>query len=180
MTAAQTRGALVDLAALALAPGAGHDERHDVTLDPFVMGGQEYVVAPAQLRLGVGRSSGGFNLRIRADLVLQGACWRCLEPARLDVSLDVREYSGDDATDPDLACEYVDGEVLDLGAWARDAMAEAGPPAILCRDGCAGLCAVCGANLNQGPCRCAQGEPRPFDSRWAGLEDVARRLADEG
>jgi len=180
MSSAGRRAEEVDLAALALVPGAGHDEPHALALEPLVMGGQEYAVAPVRLRLGVSRSGAGFALRMRGDLALQGACWRCLEPARLDVSLDVREYSGDDATDPDLACEYVDGEVLDLGAWARDAIAEAVPPTILCRDGCAGLCPACGANLNEGPCGCAEGGAPPIDPRWAGLEDVARRLADEG
>ena len=36
------------------------------------------------------------------------------------------------------------GEVLDLGAWARDALALALPDQVLCRPDCAGLCAVCG------------------------------------
>ena len=37
---------------------------------------------------------------------------------------------------------------LDLERWVRDALAEALPAQILCRDDCRGLCEVCGANLN--------------------------------
>lgn len=179
MSGARGQAGLIDLASLALAPGAAHETRVRVELEPLVMGGQEYTVSPAELRLGVARSGAAFSLQLRGELGLRGACWRCLEPARLDVALDVREYSGDDPDDPDLACAYVDGEVLDLGSWSRDAIAEAVPPTILCREGCAGLCAACGADLNRGPCGCpGGGDPQP-DPRWAGLQDVARRLTDD-
>ena len=43
-----------------------------------------------------------------------------------------------------------DGE-LDVGAWARDQLALALPDQILCRPDCAGLCPVCGKNLNVEP-----------------------------
>ena len=44
---------------------------------------------------------------------------------------------------------YVHGYQLDLESWARDAIAESLPAQILCRDDCRGLCAVCGADLNE-------------------------------
>ena len=37
---------------------------------------------------------------------------------------------------------------LDLHGWARDALALALPAKLLCRPDCAGLCPVCGADLN--------------------------------
>ena len=41
--------------------------------------------------------------------------------------------------------------MLDVSAWARDAIALALPEKILCRPDCAGLCGVCGKNLNDEP-----------------------------
>jgi uncharacterized protein len=64
----------------------------------------------------------------------------------------------------------VEHEVLDLHAWARDALALALPATLLCRDDCAGLCAVCGENLN----RAAPGHQHEAgpDPRWAKLSEI--------
>ena len=62
---------------------------------------------------------------------------------------------------------------LDLGAWSRDAIALALPDKILCRADCAGLCPVCGKNLNIEP---HTHEEEPVDSRWAALEELRDRL----
>ena len=59
-----------------------------------------------------------------------------------------------------------DGE-LDLGAWARDQVALGVPDQILCRPDCAGLCPVCGKDLNIEPHEHAEAVT---DSRWAALE----------
>ena len=53
------------------------------------------------------------------------------------------------------------GRALDLRAWARDALALALPAQIVCREDCLGLCAVCGANLNDGPRARARARARP-------------------
>jgi uncharacterized protein len=58
-------------------------------------------------------------------------------------------------------------ETVDLSAWARDAIALALPDKILCRTDCAGLCPVCGKDLNVEPHE--HEKPAP-DSRWAALE----------
>jgi len=56
---------------------------------------------------------------------------------------------------------------LDVRGWARDALALALPAQLLCRDDCAGLCAVCGENLNEaGP---EHAHERAPDARWAKL-----------
>jgi uncharacterized protein len=58
---------------------------------------------------------------------------------------------------------------VDLGPLVRDAIVLELPMAPLCRDDCAGLCPVCGANRNEGDCGCVA----PRDPRWANL-DVLR------
>jgi uncharacterized protein len=64
----------------------------------------------------------------------------------------------------------VEHQVLDLHAWARDALALALPATLLCRADCAGLCPVCGENLNSAAPGHAH-EERP-DPRWAKLSEI--------
>jgi uncharacterized protein len=113
-----------------------------------------------------------FDLRFAARL--HGPCFRCLDDAVLDLPIDAREYQ---ATSPgeseELRTPYVVDDKLDLGAWSRDAVALALPDKILCRADCAGLCPVCGKNLNVEP---HAHEEEPADSRWAALEQLRDRL----
>ena len=71
------------------------------------------------------------------------------------------------------AARYVDDDKLELSAWARDAVVLALPDKILCRPDCAGLCAVCGENLNERP---HEHEDAPGDDRWAALAELRDRL----
>ena len=60
--------------------------------------------------------------------------------------------------------------MLDLHAWARDALALALPVQLVCRADCAGLCPVCGADLNAaGP---EHAHERAPDPRWAKLGEL--------
>ena len=60
--------------------------------------------------------------------------------------------------------------MLDLRAWAHDALALALPAQLLCREDCAGLCPSCGADLNTaGPEHGHEPEPDP---RWAKLSEL--------
>ena len=58
---------------------------------------------------------------------------------------------------------------LDLAAWVRDALALTLPTQITCRPECAGLCAQCGANLNEDPEHAHEAVP---DARWAKLSEI--------
>jgi uncharacterized protein len=127
---------------------------------------------PAALVLTKASTGSVFDLRFTARL--HGPCFRCLDDAVLDLPIDAREYQ---ATSPgeseELRTPYVLDDKLDLGAWSRDAVALALPDKILCRADCAGLCAVCGKNLNIEP---HAHEEEPADSRWAALEQLRNRL----
>jgi uncharacterized protein len=94
---------------------------------------------------------------------------RCLEPADRRFEVEVREVHQPGAGD-ELQSPYVsdDGE-LDVEAWARDALALALPAQITCRPDCAGLCAQCGANLNEDPDHAHEAGP---DQRWAKLSEL--------
>ena len=72
-----------------------------------------------------------------------------------------------------LRSDYVVDGRLDVGAWARDAVGLALPEQILCRPECAGLCPVCGKDLNVEPHEHIELETDP---RWAPLEELRDRL----
>lgn len=60
--------------------------------------------------------------------------------------------------------------VLDLREGVRQYILMSEPAKPLCRPDCRGLCPNCGADLNQGPCRCAP----EGDSRWQALAGLKR------
>lgn len=134
-------------------------------------GGQSYSAGGfADALLDVSHTTSGHALRLRFAVELHGPCTRCLEDAGARVEVDAREVDQptSDPTD-DLRSPYVEDEVVDLRAWARDALALALPPRILCRPECLGLCSVCGEDLNADPEHAHEPEPDP---RWAKLSEL--------
>jgi uncharacterized protein len=145
------RADILDLARFVRSPGEGR--RVDVEARPgqLVYGEQAYAVegGTADVRVDVSRTSTGYSLRLRFAAEVQGPCVRCLEDGEMRVEVDAREVDQAGGSEEEgLRSPYVDGDELDVGAWAHDALALAMPPQFLCRPDCAGLCPVCGASLN--------------------------------
>jgi uncharacterized protein len=163
---------ILDLARMRLAPGEGRRLDLHARADPLEFGGQRYETADelVALRLDVSRMTGaGYSLRLRFTAALAGPCQRCLEPAAPGVEVDAREIDQPGGGE-ELSSPYVEGEELDLHGWVRDALALAMPAQVLCEEDCAGLCAVCGANLNEaGGEHAHEAEPDP---RWAKLREL--------
>ena len=160
-----------------LRTGEQHRETLDVDLEPLFLGGQEYgpdpAVVPAELVITKATTGSVYELAFRVSL--RGPCVRCLSDAELGLRIQAREYHATKSGDEELRSPYVIGdETVDLSAWARDAVALALPDKILCRPDCAGLCPVCGKDLNEEP---HEHDVPAADSRWAALE--ALRSADE-
>jgi uncharacterized protein len=161
-----------DLGALRMTAGEGRRLELVVALEPFELSGESYPVDPPQVavRLDVSRTTGdGYSLRLRFGAGLAGPCMRCLEPAAPQFEVDAREVFQPGGGD-ELESPYVAGGELALGAWARDALALTLPASVLCRADCAGLCPVCGADLNlAGPDHVHERAPDP---RWAKLSEL--------
>jgi uncharacterized protein len=114
-------------------------------------------------------SGEGYALRLRTSSTLRGPCMRCLDDATLPIEVEAREVEQPGGGD-ELSSPYVDGDELDVAAWTRDAIVLGLPQQVLCRPDCAGLCPVCGENLNEaGPDHAHEREP---DSRWAKLSEL--------
>jgi uncharacterized protein len=164
--------ATFDLRRLYLRPGEVRRERVQAELEPFLLGGQRYDVTPAVLPvdLEITRASGATVFDLRLDAHLCGPCMRCLAFAEVDVSVSAREFHDPDAPPADeLRSDYVEDERLLVGTWARDAIALEIPDQILCRPDCAGLCPVCGKDLNVEPHEHVE---VAADPRWAALEQL--------
>jgi uncharacterized protein len=161
-----------DLARLSLAVGQGRRLELHVVVDEFDLGGEHYGLAssPLPVTLDVSRMTGnGYSLRLRFHAALAGPCMRCLEPASPGFDIDAREVDQPGGGE-ELDSPYVSADsVLDLRSWANDALSLAMPAALLCREDCAGLCAVCGANLNEAHDHAHEAEPDP---RWAKLKEL--------
>lgn len=161
-----------DLAGLHLTPGEGRQLDLEVAIEPFILGAERYPVVGevVPVHLDVSRTTGrGYALRLRFEATLSGPCMRCLERAEPVFELDAREVSLPGGGE-ELSSPYVEREELDLHAWARDALALALPSKLLCRPDCAGLCAVCGADLNLAGSDHAH--ERELDPRWAKLSEL--------
>jgi DUF177 domain-containing protein len=127
-------------------------------------GAHEYSMQD-DLRVDVEHYRAGLELFFRGTMQghVRGTCARCLEefvfPVRhaFDFVLVPRAAAG---TEPahlsadDLALSHYEGEEIDLTPLVHEQAILALPTRPLCREGCLGLCARCGANLNAGPCGC--------------------------
>ena len=135
-------------------------------MDPFDLAGQRYAAEAAEVRLDVSRTTAGYSLRIRTEVRLSGPCMRCLDDLGRGIEIDAREVDQPGGGE-ELDSPYVEGGTLDLRGWARDALVLALPTAIVCREECRGLCALCGENLNAAPDHRHEAAPDP---RWAALD----------
>ena len=114
--------------------------RYELTVEAA---GAELVVrgwAETELRLRCSRCAQFFSTTARVSSFLHAYEW-AEHPEFLDVSADVRE---------DLLLEI--------------------PGFPLCHDGCKGLCAQCGQDLNEGACGCVPPEKGP--SPWSALDKL--------
>ena len=124
----------------------------------------------------------------RADVVCP--CSRCLAPVSMCLPVDFSltlipadEYDGVPRTNEDSGHthtgssfvpqtvdeETYEGKTIDLDPLYREQLLLALPPYPVCREGCKGLCTMCGTNLNDRDCGC---DPHVPDPRWAELKKM--------
>ena len=79
---------------------------------------------------------------------VSGECTRCLTPTEKTFTVEYSETFVEDGAYP-----VVNGKI-DLKKTVDDIIITNTPVAFLCKEGCKGLCPKCGANLNDGECKC--------------------------
>jgi uncharacterized protein len=165
-----------NLRRLRLRSGEQYRDGVEVALEPLEFGGQRYLPVPETVpaELTITRASTGMLFELRFAGRLHGPCQRCLDDAVVDVPISAREYqAASPNSSEELRSPYVTSDSLELSAWARDALVLSLPQQILCRADCAGLCPVCGADLNLEP---HEHEEERSDPRWAALAELKDRL----
>ena len=159
-----------------LRSGEQFRDAREVELEPLELGGERYVPIPEKPEavLTLTQTSSGLVLELELEVRMMGPCFRCLGDAALPVSVRSREYQ---AMSPDgsdeLATPYLVDDRLDLSAWARDASRSRSPTRSSADPDCAGLCPVCGRDLNAEP---HQHEEPEADPRWAALSELRDKL----
>jgi len=159
-----------------LQSGEQFRDTKNVALEPLGLGGQPYVPVPEEPEavLTLSRLSSGLMLELEFEVRVVGPCVRCLADAGVTVAVHGQEYQATNADEAEeLQTPYLVDDRLDLSSWARDAVALSLPDKILCRADCAGLCPVCGRDLNREP---HVHEEKAADPRWAALAKLRDRL----
>jgi uncharacterized protein len=121
----------------------------------------------AEVRLDVTLEAvdGGVLVQGEARAPWTGECRRCLAPLSGEV---VSQVDAVFVADPEEGQTWpIRGDHVDLEPLAREAIVLELPLTPLCDPGCRGLCPTCGADRNQGECRCA---PAALHPRWAALD----------
>ena len=105
------------------------------------------------------------------------ACDRCLAPceeAQEHAFSEKFQRAGEDLGENEEANVFT-GDAIDLTELVRDTILAAQPLSKLCKPDCKGLCAVCGANRNEGDCGC---DRHVVDPRLAALQDLWREAKE--
>lgn len=108
-------------------------------ITPIKVSGTAYITGNHTLYI-----EGSVNFKI------EGECTRCLNHAEKEFVIDFAEnFDSETEGSYPVVCDRVDLSVI-----VNDLIIMNIPVSFLCKEDCKGLCAVCGANLNEGACKC--------------------------
>ena len=143
------------------------------------LGEDARLVGPTEVDLQATRAAEKVRLVGSLAATVAFECDRCLAPlsAKVEQSFDLLYLpplgvgEEHELHDDDLAIAFYQGQAIDLDDLVREQVELTLPMARLCGEACRGLCAECGANLNEGQCACAA---EAIDPRWAALKDLTK------
>jgi len=116
-------------------------------------------------------AEGAYWVEGHLSTVATAICDRCSQPYSLPYEVDFNECfrSGSEAADNGEECFDFQGDQLDIADLVQQLLCFATPSKLLCREECAGICPVCGADHNLTNCSCEKGE---VDPRLAVLKNL--------
>lgn len=152
----------------------------DLVLDTFEVGTEVFKPqGPAHFDITLTNTGTAIIGMGNVTLPVLATCARCLEEFPTEIDAEVDGFYVMVGRDQDLPeeqeIEYIDGEYhIDILPSIMAGLVLEAPFAPLHDEECAGICATCGADLNEGPCACQRtlGDAHPF----AGLKGL---LGDE-
>jgi uncharacterized protein len=169
-----SRALLVNASELLRRPGS--ERTIDVDLTTAELGLADARFAPddeVHVHLRLESLTDGIVVQGSIDVPWNGSCRRCLRPLSEHTESEVDELYQTVVTNPD-AFEIV-GDQLDLTQMVRELALLDAPEAPLCRPDCAGLCPVCGVDLNETTCHC---EAPVQSSPWDVLDQLKGQLEE--
>ena len=126
---------------------------------------------PLRVRIKLYRAGDKYVLEGLLSGGLQVLCDRCLEYYHLDLKFEFKVYLALPASDRedseielsenDMELEFIRGEEVDVDDVIREQIYLSLPMKLLCKEGCLGLCSVCGSNNNLVKCRCLKEQGHP-------------------
>uniref|UniRef100_A0A831TZ87 DUF177 domain-containing protein n=1 Tax=Geobacter metallireducens TaxID=28232 RepID=A0A831TZ87_GEOME len=129
--------------------------------------GEGEFVSPLAVELTVVREYGHIRVKGEVAVRMRFACSRCLVPFESEISSVFTMFytrGNQIATDEDevelaeedLVSVSYDGDEIDFAPEIAEQVIMELPLKPLCSEDCQGLCATCGADLNEGDCGCGR------------------------
>jgi uncharacterized protein len=151
----------------------------DLSLDTFQVGAETFApTGPALFDITITNTGTAIIAMGSVNLPVMATCARCLCEFPTEISGEVDGFyvrPGDDQGLPEeQEIEYIDAENhVDILPAVMAALVLEAPFAPLHDEECAGICPSCGADLNHGPCSCAEnvGDGNPFAALQGLLQD---------
>lgn len=159
----------LDLRDIIHVPEASKPFRFQLDLSDLEFYGKHLITRPVQVEGSVTNHAGALVLEGSASSLLDLACDRCGKDFSREKVVELNCLLASELEDEEHDEIYLlEGNEADLGEVAGTAFILAMDTKNLCSDNCKGLCAKCGADLNNGPCGC-----RPeVDPRLAALAQL--------
>ena len=108
------------------------------------------------------------------DYTINIPCSRCLEDVACKVSCELSlDYDLNEQCDEEMA--FIEGTDLNVDTLISEELVLNLPDKVLCMEECAGLCPVCGKNLNRSKCDCDTFVPDP---RMAAIQDIFKNFKE--
>ncbi|SDE47065.1 YceD family protein [Auraticoccus monumenti] len=147
-------------------------ELHRTLEAPDALGNEVIGVPPGSpITLDLRFESAGDGVLVTgtAEVTVSGECARCLTPISEQSELELMElYLYPDSEPDDEEASRLEGDLIDLEPLVRDTVVLDLPFNPLCREDCAGLCPVCGQDLNADP---THDHGERVDPRWGDLAE---------
>ena len=158
---------LVAISDLLADPGSSRDE--DAVLPLSLTLANAGVDGDAAVHARIRSLTDGVVVRGTARVVADLVCKRCLTAWSEPMEVPFEQVYRRRPEDGDDELPVIDGHTIDLEPAVHDEVSLALPSCPTCRPDCAGLCAVCGTDLNEAPC---DGHGEGVESPFAALKQL--------
>ena len=146
---------LLDLREIIGVPGGRVPFDYEPDMSDAAFGSIVRIKQPSRAAGNVVNSAGVLTFSANVDAVCVCVCARCLTEFEYPVHKQISAYlteGGEDGGNPDGY--FLQGDKVDADEIIATEFELGMDEVILCREGCAGLCARCGHDLNDGTCSC--------------------------